>query len=400
MSQRRSYPNSGDFNLDDLFRPEPGGPQGQPGQQQGHSAVPPVGQPSGQPEYLGEGGPALPTQAMPAQPAPWGAPQPGYGAPQPGYGAPQPDQAPETQYLPPYPGGDPQAGGHPAAQPQYGYPPAPAQPGYQQQPAPGYQAYPPAAQPQQAYPAQDYHQGYAPEQGQGYGQGADQGYDTTRAGGSGRGGSRSTKLVIGGVVAGCAAAGILVAVLMGGDEPGKDKTTTPVAAASTGATTPAKASASGSGAAVDPDVKAQAQPLSDLLGTASDSRSSVVSAVASVQKCDKLPESQQALTAAAGKRRELQGKLGQLKTDKLPGGQQLVEQLNAAWTASAQADDEYAAWAQDAQGSCDAKKQDNPHYKNAVQASGTATTAKKQASTLWNTIAAQSGLPNRSDGDL
>ncbi|RGD60971.1 hypothetical protein DR950_27240 [Kitasatospora xanthocidica] len=412
MSQRRSYPNSGDFNLDDLFRPEPGQPQGQPGQPgqpQAHSAVPPVGQPSGQPEYLGEGAHALPTQAMPAQPmpgqsmagqpmpapnAPWGAPQPGYGAAQPGYGAPQPDPAPETQYLPPYPGGDPQTAGYPAAQAQPGYP--------QPQPAPGYQAYPPAAQPQPAYPAQDYHQGYAPEQGQDYGQG----FDATQAGGSGRGGRPSNKLIIGGVVAGCAAAGILVAVLMnGGSEPTDDtKKTGPVAATAgatgTGTGAPGTASASGSGAAVDPDVKAQAQPLSDLLGTASDSRSSVVSAVASVQKCDKLPESQQALTAAAGKRRELQSKLGQLKTDKLPGGQQLVDQLNAAWTASAQADDEYAAWAQDAQGGCDAKKQDNPHYKNAVQASGTATTAKKQAATLWNTIAAQSGLPNRNDGDL
>ncbi|MFE7525613.1 hypothetical protein ACFU7Y_07805 [Kitasatospora sp. NPDC057542] len=393
MSQRRSYPNSGDFNLDDLFRPEPGQSQGQPGQPQAHSAVPPVGQPSGQPEYLGEGAHALPTQAMPAQPVPGQpVPAPGapWGAPQPGYGAPQPDPAPETQHLPPYPVGDPQAAGYPG-QVQPGYP--------QPQPAPGYQAYPPAAQP--AYPAQDYHQGYAPEQGQDYGQGFDQGYDATQAGGSGRGGRPSNKLIIGGVVAGCAVAGILVAVLVGGGEPKDGKKTTPVAAAgTTTAAGPGTPSASGSGAAVDPDVKAQAQPLSDLLGTASDSRSSVVSAVGSVQKCDKLPESQQALTAAAGKRRELQGKLGQLKTDKLPGGQQLVDQLNAAWTASAQADDEYAAWAQDAQGSCDAKKQDNQHYKNAVQASGTATTAKKQAATLWNAIAAQTGLPNRNDGDL
>ncbi|MEU9041897.1 MULTISPECIES: hypothetical protein [unclassified Kitasatospora] len=405
MSQRRSYPNSGDFNLDDLFRPEPGQPPGQssqpqgqqqfPGQPQGHSAVPPVGQPSGQPEYLGEGGHALPTQAVPAQPMPGQAmpgqptPVPGapWGAPQPGYGVPQADPAPETQYLPPYPAGDPQGGGYPVPQAQPGFP--------QQQPAPGYQAYPPAAQAQPPYPAQDYgqdqRQGYAPDRGQGF--------DATQAGGSGRGGRPSNKLIIGGVVAGCAAAGILVAVLMSGGTDTKDGTkTTPVAATTTGV--PGTASGSGSGAAVDPDVKAQAQPLSDLLGTASDSRTSVVSAVASVQKCDKLPESQQALTAAAGKRRELQTKLGQLKTDKLPGGQQLVEQLNAAWTASAQADDEYAAWAQDAQASCDAKKQDNQHYKNAVQASGTATTAKKQASTLWNTIAGQTGLPNRGDGDL
>ncbi|MFH8383582.1 hypothetical protein ACH4E7_21985 [Kitasatospora sp. NPDC018058] len=374
MSQRRSYPNSGDFNLDDLFRPEPGQPQGQPGYPQGPTAVPPVGQPSGQPEYLGDGAHAMPTQAVPAQQPPWGA------APQPGYGVPQPE-APETQHLPPYPGGDPQAGGYPVQQPGYGVPP---------QAAPGYQGY--APQPQQpAYPAQGYGQEtYAPDP------------DATQGGGSVRGGRPSNKLIIGGVVAGCAAAGVLVAVLMGGggDDTKAGQKTTPVAA--TGSTAPGTASASGSGAAADPEVKAQAQPLSDLLGTASDSRSSVVSAVASVQKCDKLPESQQALAAAAGKRRELQSKLGQLKTDKLPGGQQLIDQLNAAWTASAQADDEYAAWATDAQSSCDPKKPDtgNQHYKNAVQASGTATTAKKQASTLWNAIATQTGLTSRSDGDL
>ncbi|MBV2152435.1 hypothetical protein [Kitasatospora sp. SUK 42] len=401
MSQRRSYPNSGDFNLDDLFRPEPGQSQGQPGQPQGPTAVPPVGQPSGQPEYLGEDAHALPTQAMPAQQPPWGA------APQPGYGAQQPGPAPETQHLPPYPAGGPQPGGYPAPQPGYGVPQA--APGYQQ-------GYPQAGQ-QPVHPAQGYGQqpyGQDPYGQDGYGQAAygqdgygQDGYgadpDATRTGRSGRGGRPSNKLIIGGVVAGCAAAGILVAVLMGGGEDTKtDRKTAPVAA--TGSSTPgtASASASGTGAAVDPEAKAQAQPLSDLLGTASDSRSSVVSAVASVQKCDKLPDSQQALAAAAGKRRELQTKLGQLKTDKLPGGQQLVDQLNAAWTASAQADDEYAAWATDAQSSCDPKKPDtgNQHYKNAVQASGTATTAKKQASTLWNAIATQTGLPSRTDGDL
>ncbi|MFG3225953.1 hypothetical protein ACGF07_14385 [Kitasatospora sp. NPDC048194] len=382
MSQRRSYPNSGDFNLDDLFRPEPGQPQGQPGQPQGQpgqpqgpTAVPPVGQPSGQPEYLGEGAHTMPPQGVPAQQPPWGA------APQQGYGVPQPE-APETQHLPPYPAADPR-GGYPAQQPGYGVPP---------QAAPGYQGYAPQPPQQPVYAAQ----GYGEEA---RGHGADP--DATQGGGSLRGGRPSGKLIIGGVVAGCAAAGVLVAVLMsgGGDTKGAQKTT-PVAAA--GSSASGKGSASGSGAAVDPEVKAQAQPLSDLLGTASDSRSSVVSAVASVQKCDKLPESQQALAAAAGKRRELQTKLGQLKTDKLPGGQQLVDQLNAAWTASAQADDEYAAWATDAQSSCDPKKPDtgNQHYKNAVQASGTATTAKKQASTLWNAIATQAGLPSRSDGDL
>ncbi|MGW2252330.1 hypothetical protein ACWCXH_19305 [Kitasatospora sp. NPDC001660] len=389
MSQRRSYPNSGDFNLDDLFRPEPGRQQGpqavQPGQPQAvpGQQMPPVGQPSGQPEYLGEGVHALPTQAIPAQGAPWG------GAPDPGVqGYPHGGPAPDTQHLPPYPAADPHAGGYPAAP---GYPQQ--APGYPPQPDPGYaghQGYPPAAYPQsiQPQPAQPDYSG--PE------------YQTTAVPvREDRGGGRpSPKLIVGGVVAGCAAAGVLVAVLMNGNDStgGSDKKTAPVAAASSAS--PGTASASGSGAAVDPEVKAQAQPLSDLLGTASDSRSAVVTAVGSVQKCDKLPESQQALTGAAGKRRELQTKLGQLKTDKLPGGQQLVEQLNAAWTASAQADDEYAAWASDSQAPGACGKQDNQHYKNAVAASGTATTAKKQASTLWNAIATQTGLPSRGDGDL
>ncbi|WP_406202217.1 hypothetical protein OH807_23535 [Kitasatospora sp. NBC_01560] len=379
MSQRRSYPNSGDFNLDDLFRPEPGQPQGQPQGQGGpgqQPAGPPYEQPHGQPEYLGEGGHALPTQAMPAQAAPWG------GAPQPGYGPPQADQAPATQYLPPYPTADPQAAGYPA-QPGYPQPgPAPVQGYPQQQPQQGYQAYP-QAQPE--YPAQ-------PEYA---------GQDATIAG---RGGGRSSnKLIIGGVVAGCAAAGILVAVLLSGgdDKPGHEKQAAPVVSGTGSGTAAGSPAAGGSASAtVNPEVKAQAQPLSDLLGTAGDSRQAVVNAVGAVQKCDKLPESQQALTDAAAKRRELQTKLAALKTDKLPGGPQLVEQLNAAWTASATADDEYAAWAADMQGGCDAKKTDNQHYKNAVQASGTATGAKKQASGLWNTIAGQTGLATRGDGDL
>ncbi|GAA2789221.1 hypothetical protein RMN57_22505 [Kitasatospora sp. CM 4170] len=389
MSQRRSYPNSGDFNLDDLFRPEPGQPQGQPGQPQGQavpgqqqptggpsvgqSYLPPAGPPSGRPEYLGEGAHAMPTQAMPAQAAPWG------GAPQPGY--PQAEPAPDTQYLPPYPTGDPAAGGYPA---QPGYPqaaPAAPVPGFPQQSGQGH----PAQQGQYGQPA-------APEY---------PGRDFPTQAGSGRGGRSSNKLVIGGVVAGCVAAGVLVAVLMSGgdDAPGPEKKAGPAVTGS-GTSTGSPAATGSAAPSVSPEVKAQAQALSDLLGTANDSRQAVIGAVGAVQKCDKLPESQQALTDAAGKRRELQTKLAALKTDKLPSGPQLVEQLNAAWQASATADDEYAAWAGDMQGGCDAKKTDNQHYKNAVQASGSATNAKKQASGLWNAIAGQTGLPNRGDGDL
>ncbi|MCX5211247.1 hypothetical protein OG689_18460 [Kitasatospora sp. NBC_00240] len=383
MNQRRSYPNSGDFNLDDLFRPEPGQQQGQPDQQQGQLPGQQQGQPGlpsqpGQPEYLGGG----PGQPAPAPGGSWGGQQQ-YAPPQ--AAAP----APETQYLPPYPTADPQGGGYPAQGGPQGYPPppqaaygsadqgyAPADHGYQQ---PGYPAAAPASP------------GYAAQ--------ADTTFTPARSS-AGAGGRRpSSKLIIGGVVAGCAAAGILVAVLVSnGDstDNGRQNPGTPVAAGSSAA---GSGSAGATAGAMSAAAKEQAKGLSDLLGTANDSRQAVIGAVASVQKCDKLPESQQALTAAAGQRRDLKTKLAALKTDQLPTGPQLVEQLNQAWEASATADTEYAAWAGDAQAGCDPKK-DNAHYKAAVAASGTATTAKKQASALWNAIAGQAGLATKSDGDL
>ena len=374
MNQRRSYPNSGDFNLDDLFRPEPGQQQGQapdqpgqqpgqaPGQQPGQQQGQQPGQYSGGPEYLG-----APQQHQ--QPA-----QQQY--------VPQAEAAPATQYLPPYPTADPGQGAPQVYQPApQGYGPADSgygqtDPGYGQ-PAPGYA---PAAPGYPATAETAYTPAYSP------------------AGGSGGGARRpSGRLIIGGVVAGCAAAGILVAVLMsGGDKPTDPaKRTTPVAA-----TSGAAASGSATADAMSPEAKEQAKALSDLLETANDSRQAVIGAVASVQKCDKLPESQQALSDAAGKRKELQTKLAALKADKLTAGPQLVDQLNQAWQASATADAEYAAWAGDSQAGCDPKKLDNAHYKTAVQASGTATSAKKQAAGLWNAVAGQAGLPTKTDGDL
>ena len=380
MNQRRSYPNSGDFNLDDLFRPEPG----QQGAQQTGPQQPDVqqqGQQPGQPEYLGDGGHG---QAPPAQGAPWTAQQQ-YAPPQQPAGP--AEAAPATQYLPPYPTGDPQAGGYPAQGAPQGFQGAP----------------------QGGYAPAD-HQGYAPtgvtypQQGGGYPQ-AEPAYPATAhtpARGVAAGGGRrpSGKLIIGGVLAGCAAAGILVAILVSGGDPDTGKGTGQAAPA----TASTKAGKSGTPApdAMSAAAKEQAKALSDLIGTANDSRQAVIGAVAAVQKCDKLPESQQALTDAAGKRQDLKTKLAALKTDKLSTGGQLVEQLNRAWDASATADTEYAAWAGDAQAGCDPKKQDkdNQHYKAAVAASGSATTAKKQAAGLWNAIAGQAGLPTRSDGDL
>lgn len=353
MSQRRSYShsNSGDFNLDDLFRPEPDGQQ--PPAQQG---VPAEQQYQGGPEYLG--GQGVPQQQTPAEPAP------------------------ATQFLPPYPSGDPMAGQQPPAQQGYGAP----------QPMDGQQAY--GGQTfggQQAYGGQTFGGQQPSYGGQQQFQPAPPGYAPAPE--SRRPGNR---LIIGGVAAGCVAAAVLVAVLLSGGDKEEQGGTTPTAKTSATASTPA-----GTGSAVSPETKAQAQALSDLIGEAGKGRQTVVNAVTWVGNCEKLPEAQQALNDAAVQRDQLVTRLAALKTDQLTSGAQLSEQLKLAWEASAKADREYALWATDALAGCDkATTKDNAHNKLANAASGQATTAKKQASALWNAIATQTGLPTKTNTDL
>ncbi|MFJ4676567.1 hypothetical protein [Kitasatospora sp. NPDC088783] len=376
MSQRRSYPNSGEFNLDDLFRPEPAADgQGSPAQA---AAQPPYAQP--QP-------PAPPQAPVPQQqsapplgqsgsPEYWGAPgQQAQAAPQ----APAGDEG-ATQYLPPYPAGGPAVGGPP--------------PGYPQQPQPGYSD---ATFGGQGAPQQ---QAYAPQPSYGGngGYGAPQpAYAPPQPARDGGRRKPNPKVLIGAGVAGVALVAVLVGVLAGGgDDKPKDTAKSGAPAAQSAAP-----SANGGDAGVTPEAKAQAQAMSDLLGTASSSRTSVVNAVAAVGKCQNLPDSQAALTAAAGQRQDLLTKLGALKVDKLTDGAKLVTQLQQAWQASATADSEYAQWAGDLTGGCDpAKAKDNDHLRNGDAASGTATTAKKQAAELWGAIAGKTGLPNKSAGEL
>ncbi|PYC85363.1 hypothetical protein C7C46_06345 [Streptomyces tateyamensis] len=402
MSQRRSYPNSGDFNLDDLFRPEPAqgapvpGQSGPPGQQPG---PPPQGgeQPGAGREY--PGGPAGP--AVPQGTA-WGEQPASYAAQAPV------QQAPETQYLPPYPSNDPQ--------PSYGGQ-QPFVAGQQQ----GFESYggqqsfggqqPGFAGPQQGYAGQQPSYGGrqsfdGPQSFEGGPQGA--GYQpgpaeqTTRlgrtgSGGSGSSGGLSRKAVIGGLVGICVVGAILVGVLnSGGDQKPKKQQAKPPATSTAPST-----GASGGASALSPEAQTQAGALSSLLGTANSSRQAVIGAVGAIKNCDNPAAAQTALTQAAAQRKQLLTSLAALKVDKLPTGQQLVDQLNQAWQASQSADEAYAAWAGDAVGGCDPAKQgDNQHRKDGDTASGQASTAKKQAATLWNAIATQAALPSLSESQL
>ncbi|MFJ5922962.1 hypothetical protein ACIQF6_10175 [Kitasatospora sp. NPDC092948] len=377
MSQRRSYPNSGDFNLDDLFRPEPTDGQGVPSPA---AAQPPYAQPQ-PPVPQQQSAPPLGNSGSPEY---WGAPPQAAQAP----AAVPPEDAGATQYLPPYPTGDPMAGNGIAAAPtQVGFP----QQGYPGQTFGGQQQYPaPApAQPSYggAYGAVPPQQPYQPAPEPAFGGSAND-----------NGGRRpNTKVLIGAGVAGVAVIAVLIGVLAGGGDTSKDQAKNKPSS-SQQASAPAGGTDAG---AVSPEMKAQAQAMSDLLGTASSSRSSVVNAVSAVGKCQGLPDAQAALTAAAAQRQDLLKKLGDLKVDQLTDGGKLVEQLQKAWQASSNADSEYALWAGDMVAGCDAgKAKDNDHYRNGNTASGTATSAKEQAAGLWGAIASKTGLPNKGASEL
>ncbi|MEU9384982.1 hypothetical protein AB0D38_30245, partial [Streptomyces sp. NPDC048279] len=288
-----------------------------------------------------------------------------------------------TQYIPPYQagaeqGGDRQppaefdnlfrstpGGGHPAASTAQ-LPRFPQQPqGFQQQPA-----YTP--------PPSSY----------------DQGHDDDGGGRGGRGG-RSKVPLIAAVGIGIAVLGIGAGALFSGgggdsDDPGQ---TVAASAPATG----------GSSSAAADQGKAQAAALDKLLADSGSSRASVISAVANVKQCKNLDGSASDLRNAATQRAALVTRLSKLSVDKLPDNAALTTALTKAWQASANADNHYAAWADQVKGKhgCHKGQARGTGQTAAGNAeSGTASSQKVKAAALWNSIASKYGLTQRQPTQL
>ena len=396
MNHRR--PNFDELTPEDLFRPEPPtGPGQMPGTIPGevlHSSQEPIPwegqghQASGEPEYFGD-----PTGVLPL---------PAHGLPAhglPAHGLPDPNSSggeASTQFLPPFPaapGADaptalqqwqpqqPGYGGYQQQQQQPSYEPAPAQSGY--------------AQPQYGQ-QQTYTQPLQQPQYGGQQTGGNGGQGGVRGGGSGArpgpGGRRISNRTIAAIaIAACAVIGIGAAAMFEGSD-------TPAQASTTAS---ASASAAASGAS-NTQEKVQAQALSDLLATASNGRSAVITAVGNVKGCQSLGQSQQDLTTAAGLRQQLIQQLATLQTDALPNGTELVKVLREGWQASADADAHYAAWADQSKSSCAHKHQPKAggELSQGDADSGMASADKAKASQLWNAIADATGMPRRSSIQL
>ncbi|MFK0284014.1 hypothetical protein ACIQVL_26625 [Streptomyces sp. NPDC090499] len=287
-----------------------------------------------------------------------------------------------TQYIAPYPAAGAQGGGdrqppaefdnlfrsapggeHPAA--------STAQlPRFQQQPQGGYQQ-PPAYTPPPAS------------------------YDRDDDGGGRGGRGRSKVPLIAAVGIGIAVLGIGAGAMFSGGGGDSDDASKTVAAS-------APASDGSSSGATDP-AKAQAVALDKLLADSGSSRASVINAVAQVKQCKNLDGSASDLRNAAQQRAALVTRLSKLSVDKLPGNAELTTALTRAWQASANADNHYAAWADQAKGKHGCRK-DQARTTGQTAAgnreSGTASSQKVKAAALWNTIASKYGLTQRQPTQL
>ncbi|MET7981443.1 MULTISPECIES: hypothetical protein [unclassified Streptomyces] len=217
-------------------------------------------------------------------------------------------------------------------------------------------------------------------------------------GGAGGGRGRSRVPLIAAVGIGIIVLGVGAGALLSGGGSGDG------AKNDTGKTVAATAPATqGSSAAADP-VKAQAVELDKLLADSSNSRGSVINAVANVKACDNLGQAAGDLRDAAKQRGELVTRLASLAVDKLPNHDALSTALTNGWKASAAADNHYAAWADQVnngkKGCRKGHARTTPQTQAGDSASGTASAEKEKAAGLWNSIASKYGLTQRTRTQL
>jgi len=172
------------------------------------------------------------------------------------------------------------------------------------------------------------------------------------------------------------------------------------AAPGTGTGTGPSASASASASTGSGSAQSEAAAVDQLLGQSSSSRQQVIDAVAQVSQCSdpaSVAAAQTALTQAAASRQALVTRLGALDMSQVQGGAQAVQVLSKAWSESATADSDYAAWAGAmSHGGCSPNSaQPDSDYADAGTQSGDATNDKNTFIDLWTPIAMQYGLPTR-----
>jgi hypothetical protein len=141
--------------------------------------------------------------------------------------------------------------------------------------------------------------------------------------------------------------------------------------------------------------------LSALLAQSAVDRSSIQNAVSDVSQCGpNLAQDSQTLLNAAASRKQILSQLANLP-DSSALSAQMTQALATAWQASAQADQDFAAWAQDENShGCTINDTSDPNYQAAAGPDDQATTSKTAFAGFWNPIARKYGLTTYQSSQL
>ncbi len=153
---------------------------------------------------------------------------------------------------------------------------------------------------------------------------------------------------------------------------------------------PARIPGSTGQAATQVPASQAAGSLAALIAQSAADRSQVVAAIEDVTSCGPdLGEDAGVFRAAAASRQELLGELNALPgRPALPGP--MVGDLTGAWQASANADNNFAAWAHnESVNGCTPNDMSNPAFQAAALPDGDAASEKKAFTALWNPFAAK-----------
>jgi len=137
------------------------------------------------------------------------------------------------------------------------------------------------------------------------------------------------------------------------------------------------------------------QALAALLAQSGTERAEVTQAVSAVAACSPgLSQDETIFSNAASSHQALLGKLVALP-DRSALPAPMLQDLTAAWQASAEADQDFARWTQDeVSHGCSTNYQSDASYQASTVPDDQATTDKKAFAALWAAIADQYGLPS------
>ena len=268
-------------------------------------------------------------------------------------------------------------------------PGAAASPGFPQQQSQAAQQQTQAAQGTAVYNPGQPPQGFddrVPEYGgdQSYGGGG--GYGQGGPGGSGPG-RRRTPLLIGAAVVVVAAVGLYLGLSGGSSGSGAGpKATAPTATATH---------------ASNETAQQQASAVWSLVQKSETLRRDINAEVGALDECSNVSSLSSEISDTAAQRKAQADQVATLDVSKISNGATLVADLQAAWSASAQSDDDYAKVASDVAGDCTKSAvRGDSNISAANQDSSEASSYKSKAADLWNQTMPDYGQPTVSSDTL